>query len=111
MLQGCAESVLHFDQFAFDSKYGKRRIEGRVEDQADGLSFNDYGLPNIQKLYVIHNQTTGGHNVLVETAAPGAIALVEPAEAILAGSPAVVIALTGAQLVYCDGNNNFYAIN
>jgi hypothetical protein len=51
-------------------------------------------LPNSPKLYVIHNLTTGGFSIVVQTASPSATVTV--------GS--------GAQLVYCDGANNFYAV-
>jgi len=51
-------------------------------------------LPNTKKLYVIHNLTTGSHNVVVTTAS----------------ASATVAVAAGAQQVYCDGANNFYAI-
>jgi hypothetical protein len=51
-------------------------------------------LPNAKKTYVIHNLTTGGHNVVVKTAS----------------ASATVSVGAGVQWVYCDGGNNFYAI-
>lgn len=52
-------------------------------------------LPNTKKLYVINNKTTGGHNIIVETAAPAGTV------SVAAGSP---------KIMYCDGANNFVAI-
>lgn len=52
-------------------------------------------LPNVKKQYVIHNLTTGSHNVIVETAS---------------ASATVTVASAAVQHVYCDGANNFYAV-
>ena len=51
-------------------------------------------LPNTKKVYGINNKTTGGHNIIVETAAPAGTV------SVAAGSP---------KIVYCDGANNFTA--
>ena len=52
-------------------------------------------LPNTKKLYVVHNLTTGSHNVIAKTSSASATVTVEAA---------------AIQQVYCDGANNFYAI-
>ena len=68
-------------------------------------------LPDSPKLYAIHNLATGGHSIIVETLSFANTVSIPPVEPIWAGSPATIIGATGAQLVYCDGQNNFYAIN
>lgn len=67
-------------------------------------------LPNIPKIYVIHNLTTGGYQIQVTAPTTGAVVVVDPNEDIMYGSPAVILSSTGAQFVYCDGNNNFYSM-
>lgn len=51
-------------------------------------------LPNVKKIYAVNNQTTGSHNIIVETASPGS----------------TVSIAAGAKWVYCDGANNFAQI-
>ena len=68
-------------------------------------------LPDSSKVYAIHNLTTGGHNIIVETLSPANTVKIPPVEPIWQGSPAIIIGVTGAQFVYCDGQNNFYGIS
>lgn len=51
-------------------------------------------LPNVKKIYAVNNKTTGGHNIIVETAS----------------ASATVSIAAGAKWVYCDAANNFAQI-
>lgn len=53
-------------------------------------------VPNTMRRFVVNNKTTGGHNVVIETAAPAGTV------SVVAGTP---------QLVYCDGANNIVAVS
>jgi hypothetical protein len=53
-------------------------------------------VPNTKRRFIVNNKTTGGHNIIVETAAPAGTAIVA------AGTP---------QLVYCDGADNIVAVS
>jgi hypothetical protein len=68
-------------------------------------------LPNSFRFLLIHNLISGGYNIIVTTASGRQQVKVPVAEDIVTGSLGVVFGTTGAQLVYCDGQNNFWAAN
>ena len=53
-------------------------------------------VPNTKRVFIVNNKTTGGHSIIVETAAPSGTV------SVAAGTP---------QLMYCDGANNIVAVS
>jgi hypothetical protein len=53
-------------------------------------------VPNTLRVFLVNNKTTGGHNIIVETASP---------------SGTVTVAAGTPQLVYCDASNNIVAVS
>jgi hypothetical protein len=112
-LEAAANSVYQVQMADANQTPAASVIEGNCVFQCQGTLTADRSLilPNSFRVCIVHNLTSGGHNIVVTTASGHQQVKIPVAEDIVTGSLGVIFGTTGARMVYCDGQNNFWAVN